>query len=159
MQKLSNKKKALTAVATLAVVGLGTGTAYAYWSGNGTSVGSATTSTTTDFTVMGGTTPSGLLIPGGGSVTVPFTVSNTGTSAAKLTAVTVTVQGSGGSTWTPAFACSALDYVVGAVTITPGEIPAGSKLEGTVALTMTNRASVNQDGCKNAVVPLYFVTS
>jgi hypothetical protein len=149
----THRKKKIAAVTALLVVG-GSG-AFAFWSSMGAGTGSVSTGTSTPFTVTSGTATGGALTPGGPAQTVPFTVTNPGTGSQNLAAVTVTVAGPGGTTWTDVSGCSASDYTVGTPTITAGQIASGASVSGTVTVTMIN-LTTNQDACKNATVPLYF---
>jgi hypothetical protein len=156
----TRKKRAVAAVAAIAIVGVGGALAYGYWSSAGTGTGSATTGTSSAFTVASSAPTGGPLSPGGPTETVPFVVTNSGSGNQNLTSVVVTVASAGGAAWSlpGGLGCSALDYTVGTPVITYGAIaPAGTAV-GTVTLTMKNLAT-NQDTCKGASVPLYFVAS
>ncbi|OLR91963.1 hypothetical protein [Actinokineospora bangkokensis] len=154
----STKKRVVVVGAITAVVALGGGLAYAYWSSTGTGTGSATTGTSTAFQVTSTAATGGPLSPGGPSQTVAFTVTNPGTGSQNLSSVVVTVANSDGTPWTAVTGCSAADYTVGTPAITYGQIAPGGSASGTVSITMNN-LSTNQDGCKNATVPLRFVAS
>ncbi|MFI5428223.1 hypothetical protein [Aeromicrobium sp. UC242_57] len=90
--------------------------------------------------------------------TVDFEVENPSDSAQTLTNVAVTVAKADGTPWTSVEGCSAADYTLGDADITYADMAAGATAEGTVSLQMVN-AATDQDGCKNASVPLYFVAS
>ncbi|MCG8915005.1 hypothetical protein L6E12_04275 [Actinokineospora sp. PR83] len=154
----STKKRALVTAAIVAVLALAGGVAYAYWSSTGTGSGSATTGTSSAFVVASSTATGGPLSPGGPTQTVAFTVTNPGTGAQNLANVAVTVANADGSAWTSVAGCSAADYSVGTPTVTYGEVEPAGVRNGTVTITMNNLPS-NQDGCKNATVPLRFVAS
>jgi hypothetical protein len=95
------------------------------------------------------------LVPGGPTQTVAFTVTNPGSAGQILTDVSVTIADTGGGEWT-AGGCSAADYTVGAPAIRYGEIAPSGVVAGTVTVGMNN-LTLNQDACKNVVVPLRFV--
>ncbi len=158
MSRFTKRTKLLTAAAAIVTIGVGSGLAYAYWSSTGTGVGSATTGTSTGFTVASTTATGGPLTPGGPSETVAFTVTNPSTGHQILSSVVVTVANSTGSPWTAVSGCSSADYTVGTPTVTYGDIAPSGVVSGTVSVTMNNLSS-NQDGCKGATVPLYFVAS
>jgi hypothetical protein len=159
MKKLSKKNKRITAViAAATVIAVGGGVAYAYWSSTGTGSGSAITGTSTGFTVASSAATGDPLTPGGPTETVAFTVTNSGSGSQMLSSVAVTVAGPAGAAWTAVPGCSKLDYTVGTPVITYGQIAAAGVASGTVTVTMNNLDS-NQDACKLAVVPLYFVAS
>jgi len=159
MSKLSKRTKRIsTAVAVVAIVGGGAGAAYAYWTSTGTGAGAGTTGHSTAFTVAEGAITGAALTPGGPSQTVAFTVTNPSTGNENLTGVAVTVANSDGSIWNAVTGCSAADYAIGAVTITPGEIAPGTGRTGSVLVTMNDLAS-NQNACQGVAYPLYFAAS
>lgn len=153
----TNKRLAVI-VAAGALVILGGGAAYAYWTSTGIGSGSATTGTSEDFVVASSAATGGPLTPGGPSQTVGFTVTNPGTGSQNLSLVVVTVANADGTAWTQVAGCSAADYTIGAPAITYGEIAPSGVATGTVTITMDDDP-VNQDGCKDATVPLYLVAS
>jgi hypothetical protein len=159
MPRFTRTQKRVSALAVaVAVVAIGGGIAFAYWSATGTGTGSAATGTSTNFTVTSSAPTGGPLSPGGPAETVAFSVNNTGTGSQKLSSVVASVAGPAGATWNAVAGCSSADYTVGTPAITYGNIAGSGSLAGTVTVTMNNLAT-NQDGCKNAAVPLYFVAS
>jgi hypothetical protein len=152
-----SKKKAVAA-AVVAATAVGGGLAYAYWSSTGTGSGSATVGTSTAFVVASLPATGGPLTPGGPSETIAFTVTNPSTGSQKLNSVVASVANSDGSTWSSVAGCSAADFTVGTPSITYGQITAGGTVSGSVTVSMNN-LSTNQDGCKLATVPIYFVAS
>ncbi len=158
LKKFASTKKRLAVIVVAAVLMLGGGIAYAYWSSTGTGTGSATTGTSVVFTITSTAPTGGLLTPGGPTDSVTFTVINTGTGTQNLSLIKVSVAASGGAPWTSVAGCSASDYTVGTPAITYGQIAPAGTLTGTVSIQMLNLAS-NQDACKSATVPLYFVAS
>lgn len=158
MRTAATKRRMTTILAITAVLALGGGAAFAYWTSTGTGSGTATTGTSVNFTVTSSAATGGPLTPGGPTASVAFKVTNPGTGTQNLSDVTVTVANADGSDWTAVAGCSDLDYTIGTPAITYGDIVAGGLANGTVTISMNNLAS-NQDGCKNAVVPLYFVAS
>ena len=155
---ISMKKKSAALVTAGVITVAVVGGAYAYWTTTGSGTGSATTGTSTDFVVTTDAATGNLLTPGGPTQTVAFHIQNTNSGAQYLTAVAVTVANPNGSAWTSVSGCSAADYSVGTPVFTPGQIASGSTLDGTVTISMNNLGS-NQDGCKNAAVPLYVSAS
>ena len=75
-----------------------------------------------------------------------------------LTDVTVTVANPDGTTWIAVPGCSAADYTVDAPVIPYGSIAPGDVVNGTVTITMDDTGA-NQNACKGATVPLYFLAS
>ncbi len=159
MSAFGTRKRRFTAlVASLAVVAIGGGLAYAYWTGNGIGAGSATTGSSTNFSVTSDSPVGAALSPGGASQTVAFTVSNPGSGSQALSNVVVTVANADGTAWTARAGCSAADYTVGTPTVAYGDIPGAAGTDGTVTVTM-NDLSTDQDACQGVTAPLYFVAS
>ena len=152
----TKKSKALVVAGVITVATAGG--AYAYWSSLGTGTGAASTGTSSAFVVTTDAASGGPLSPGGLTQTVAFHVQNANSGVQRLTSVAVTVAASDGSAWNAVSGCSAADYTVGTPSFTPGDVASGASTNGTVTITMKNLSS-NQDGCKNATVPLYFSAS
>jgi hypothetical protein len=151
------KKTTSIAAAALLTVGIAGG-AYAYWTSLGSGTGSASTGTSTSWAVTTDAATGSPLTPGGPTQTVTFHVKNDNSGVQHLTAVAVTVANADGTPWTAVTGCSAADYTVGAPVVTAGDVVSGATVNGTVTVTMANLSS-NQNGCKNAVVPLYVSAS
>ncbi len=159
MTKLSKRTKRIsTAIAVVAIVGGGAGAAYAYWTSTGAGAGTGTTGHSTAFTVAEGAITGAALTPGGPSQTVAFTVTNPSTGSENLSGVVVTVANADASVWNAVSGCSAADYAIGAVTITPGQIGPGLAQTGTVVVSM-NDLTTNQNACQGVAYPLYFAAS
>lgn len=158
MKFTARKKRTTVIVATAAVLALGGGLAYAYWSSTGTGSGSATTGTSTAFSVASSPATGDALTPGGPAQSVAFTVTNPGAGNQILSSVVVTVANADGTEWTAVPGCSAADYTIGTPVIPYGELAPGGVADGTVSVSMNNLGT-NQDACKLAAVPLYFVAS
>ena len=153
----SGRKRIITAV-TAALLILGGGVAFAYWTSGGTGAGTATTGTSTAFTITAAA-PDGTIAPGNAGQTVVFTVTNPGTSPQYLTQVTATLAEADGTPWVPAGGCLIEDYTVAVSTPAPvGDIAAGDSVDGVVTVTLANTAA-NQNPCQGQDVPLYFVAS
>lgn len=147
----------LIALTTAAIVAVGA-IAFAYWTSEGEGSGSGATGTSSVFVVTSTAATGPALKPGVGEQTVAFEVENPSDSAQTLTDVTVTVANADGTPWTSVAGCSAADYTVGTAAIAYADMAAGATAEGTVTLSMVNSAT-DQEGCKGATVPLYFVAS
>ncbi|HVE26318.1 MAG TPA: hypothetical protein VNC22_12980 [Sporichthya sp.] len=162
MHVLKSKKSKLF-LATAVILALGGGSAFAYWSSGGSGTGAGSTGTSTAFTVTSTAAVGAALIPGVGTQTVGFTVTNPSTAGHQiLNAVTVAVANADGTTWVPIapyVGCSSADYTV-TVTTPPAfaDMAPGASTTGTATLSMNNLATL-QDFCKNAPVPLYFLAS
>lgn len=158
MRTAATKKRFTIIAVVAAFLVFGGGAAFAYWTSTGTGSGTATTGTSVAFVVASTAATGGPLTPGGPTASVAFTVTNPGTGSQNLADVTVTVANADGSDWTAVPGCSELDYTIGTPVITYGDIAPGGVASGTVTITMNNLTS-NQDGCKNATVPLYFLAT
>ena len=134
------------------------GTAYAYWTTTGNGSGSATTGTSSSFAVTTDAATGGPLTPGGPTATIAFHITNNNSGVQRLQAVAVSVKNADGTTWTSVTGCSAADYSVGTPSFTAGDVASGATVNGTVTISMNN-LNANQDGCKNATVPLYISAS
>ena len=170
--KFIKTKKGLALLAVLAVVAISAVGAFAYFTTTGTGTGTASVGTSTAWTVGESGIPSGgPLYPdhtiGTGHIqTDGYTVTNPGSGSQNLTSVAISVANDDGSPWTSG-TCSASDFSVGGApvgatytdTALAGDFTAGqSKTTGTVTVQMIDSGS-NQNDCKNATVPLYFVAS
>lgn len=156
MAKVAGRKKRIIGT-TVALVAIGGGAAFAYWTATGTGSATATAGDSANFTITS-TVTGEALSPGGPEKTATFTITNPGTGVQKVQSIEVTVAGSDGTPWTAVAGCSAADFLVDNLDFTPTELAAGGSVTGTVTLQMVNR-DTNQDGCKNAAVPLYFSAS
>ena len=151
------KKKAAVVIAVAAVAMAGAGGAYAYWTTGGTGDGTASAGQAAGFKVeqVGSVTD---LVPGIGQ-TLNFKVTNEATFAQYLSGVNVTVKPFSVATVASGQpACTEGDFAISAITVTPGQIAAGANKTGTAVITLTNKAT-NQDNCKGAPVGLSIVAS
>jgi archaellum component FlaG (FlaF/FlaG flagellin family) len=154
------KKRYMLGVAAAAVaVAVGAGVAVAYWTDSGSGSSTATTGTSTNFQVtVTPTAGNAALTPGGPTDAYTFTVKNNGTGNQNVSAVTVTVANSDGTTWTSVAGCSAADYQISGATVTGADLAAGASTTGSFSVQMKDGAG-NQNGCKGATVPLYVSVS
>ena len=140
------------------MLAVGGGAAFAYWSATGTGDGTATAGNTTNFTIASTVTAGGPLSPNGPTQTVTFTVTNPGSGVQKVTTVTAAVADTAGVAWNTG-TCSSADFTVGTPVFTAKEVAAGGTATGTVTIQMIDRPGIDQNGCKNATVPLHFAAS
>lgn len=155
MRKFS-KKQYLAAGVAAAVIAGGAGAAYAYWTSDGTGSGSATTGTSSHFTVVVDNLTNGDLTPGGPSDTVNFSVTNPSTGVQKLTTTTASVVDTSNA------GCTAADFSVSATSLDTGaygELASGGQVTGHFTVQMINRPAVNQNACQNVTVNLQVVAS
>ncbi|HXX91744.1 MAG TPA: hypothetical protein VEI83_16115 [Acidimicrobiales bacterium] len=90
-KRFSLKKRIVVAGAGVGLLA-GAGAAYAYFTSTGTGSGDVTVGTATDWAVTVAAPTGGPLMPGSGSETVGYTVTNNGTSAQMLAAVKTTLD-------------------------------------------------------------------
>jgi hypothetical protein len=160
MRRIS-KKKLVAGAAAAAIIAGGAGVAFAYWTSTGTGSGSATTGTSTTWDVALGSVnaPNGPLTPGGPSETVHVTVTNNSSGHQQLNNLTVAVANSDGTAWTAVTGCSAADYAPTIPSVPANtDLGPGDTYETDITISMNDLAS-NQNGCKNATVPLYVSAS
>jgi hypothetical protein len=164
MKRISKRTAVLLAVvaaAVMAAVG-----AYAYWTTTGTGSGTATVGTDTPWQVDTAAATGGPLTPGGPSQTVGYTVTNNSTGHQLLSNVAISVANSDGSAWDGPGTCSAADFEVnGAAAGTAYDHTAlaqnfapGAAHASSITIQMID-TGVNQNDCRNAVVPLYLFAS
>ena len=161
LRNRSKKSVALIAAAGLTVAG--TGVAFAYWTATGKGTGSATTGQGSPFIVTSEPPVGSPLYPGGPSQSVTVLVSHSNTSSLQLNSLTARVGTVDGSPWTIAangthLGCSAADYLITVPTITPVAVETRQTRTYPITIAMRETAT-NQDGCQNAVVPLYITAS
>lgn len=151
-------------VTTAAMLAIGGGAAFAYWAAAGTSNTTTTAAASAANYTVTSTVAGTPLSPGSTAQTVTFTVKNESSGGQRLANVAVTVANTDGTPWTAVSGCTAADFTVGSVQLggnpfAATEIDAGVTVTGTVTLQMNNRAGVDQNGCKGAIVPLHVAAS
>ena len=159
MKRYAKRVWILLAVCVVAVtVTLG---GYAFFTSTGTGSGSGTVGTSTAWQVTTDAYSGGPLTPGGPSETVAYHVKNNSTGYQSLANVAIKVANSNDTAWTSVSGCTKSDFNVGAGagvtyndTAQAGNIAPGITVNGTITLSMVDTLS-NQDGCKNATVPLH----
>jgi hypothetical protein len=174
--RILKSKKGIALLAVVAVAAISAVGAYAYFTSTGTGSGSATVGTSTAWQVTTDAATGGPLTPGGASTTyeaVAYRVKNNSTGHQNLANVNVKVANADGTAWTAVAGCSASDFQLsidggstwGAAgasvndTALAGNLaPSGVTSDGTITIRMIDSGS-NQDGCKNATVPLYLYAS
>jgi hypothetical protein len=163
MRNLFNSRKRIAVAAAGAVIVFGGVTALAYWSTTGSGTGSATAGTSKvlvssdqDNTVTG-------LYPG--DTAVPLTVklvNGSGNGAVSIALVTPSIAHiKDHAGVTDAADCTVADFTLTAATHAPVVVVAdGGNVAGVAGGTIAmNETSVNQDGCKDAVVSLTYAAS
>lgn len=143
--------------AVVAVVGVlaGAGMALAYFTSTGSGTGHAAVGNASPYAVAVATATGGPLLPGSGSQTVTYVVTNTGSGAEDLnaTAAALTTDASGGvydtTSGTFVDGCQASWFTV-AITdpnLPVDLAPGGSYSAGSATITMQD-SGTNQDACE-----------
>jgi hypothetical protein len=171
--KFIKSKKGVSLLAALAVVAIAAVGAYAYFSSTGHGSGTASVGTSAGWAVTTGAATGGPLTPGGATETVAYHVKNNSTGNQQLNSVAISVANNDGTPWTAVAGCSKNDFALDAAaagatqtdTLNVNLAP-GATYDGTITVAMVNRQDTvagdgtgNQDGCKNATVPLYLAAS
>jgi hypothetical protein len=152
MQRLG--KRTVSIVTGTVVVLAGAGVAFAYWTHAGSGTATATTGTNSAITVNQTSVVSGLA-PGLPAQALSGNFDNSNTSPVYVAGVTATVTG------TDLTGCTASDYTIAGTAIVAAQVPAGTGVGAWSGLTIqfNNKAGVNQDACKNAVVAIAYASS
>jgi hypothetical protein len=142
MKKFSFKKKMIAGAAAGALVLGIAGGAFAYFTSTGSGSGNASVGSSTNWTVVVTSDTSNALLPGTGSETLSYTITNAGTGAQALNSVTATVADSGSclGSWFTALASAPTPAV-------HTSIGSGGTATGTVTVTMQDSGG-NQDACQ-----------
>lgn len=172
MKKFLMSKKGLVLLAALVVAVAASVGAYAYFTSTGTGSGSAAVGTSTAWQVDTDPYSGGPLTPGGGLATyesVAYRVKNNNSGQQNLANVAISIANANGTAWTSVPGCSKNDFqlsvdggttwgAAGATvndTSLAGNLASGATTtDGSITVRMIDSGS-NQDGCKNATVPLY----
>ena len=165
MKRLS--KRAWVLVGIIAVVAAVTAVGgYAYWTSTGSGEGSATVGTDTPWQVDTDPATGGPLTPDGPSQTVGYTVTNNSTGHQSLANVAISVANPDGSPWDGPGTCSAADFEVNAAAAgtayndpTLAQNFAPGFADSTSITVQMIDTGVNQNDCRNAIVPLYLFAS
>ncbi len=139
---------ALGAVAALAIAGA----AYAYFSSSGSGTGHGTVGSSTAFAVSVNDATGGPLLPGSGSESLAYTITNgsSGTQNLSATAVAVHADTNGYITdhGTSVTGCKASWFSASDNPPTYGPLAGGAHVNGSVTLTMPDNTTDNQDSCQ-----------
>jgi hypothetical protein len=146
MRKFS-KKGYIAAGAAAVIVAAGAGTALAYWTRTGSGTGSATTGTSSDFTVVIDSTHLADLTPGGPTDVVAFHVTNPGTGHQNFTSAVASVV----DTSNPG--CTHSDFAITGTTAAYGNLGPSATVDGSFGLQMID-TGVAQNACKGVTVHL-----
>jgi hypothetical protein len=141
---------ALSVVAALAVAG----GAIAYFTSSGSGTGHGTVGSSTPFTVAVNDATGGPLLPGSGTETLAYTITNPsgGTQNLAHTAVAVHADANQDITdhGTSVAGCKAAWFSATDNAPTYGPIAGGAHVSGSVTLTMPDNTTDNQDPCQGS---------
>jgi hypothetical protein len=149
MRKLNLNKKTTAIVAAGILTVATAGGAYAYWSTTGSGTGTATTASSNGAVVLHAAFANGLT-PGASEV-VTYTADNGGTSSLRVGTITPTVSIDAAHVTA---GCLVGDYTI-PVTLSNTTVAAAATgvAAGSGTLSFAD-SSINQDGCKGAIVTL-----
>ena len=141
-------------LASAAVILVGAGAAFAYWTNAGTGAGTADTGTNVAI-VVNQTSTVTAMAPGIAPQALSGNFDNANSGPVYVAGVTAVVNG------TDKAGCAATDYTIAGTAVVAAQVPSGNAVGAWSGLTIqfNNKAGVNQDACKNAVVSLAYSSS
>jgi hypothetical protein len=153
--KIFTTRRRIAVVAvTTAFAMAGGGAALAFFTSTGAGIGTGAVGSATPWTVTAGDHTGGPLLPGSGTVTIPYTIHNGGDSTQHFTTVTAAVDADtngdisrGGDTPTVVTDCKAVWFSADAGTPSATTVAAGDDATVDVTLTMPTNNVDNQDAC------------
>lgn len=147
-------KRTTTIIAGVVVLLVGAAAAFAYWTNLGTGTGDADTGTNAAIVVNQTSTVTGMA-PGVASQALSGNFDNDNDGPVYVAGVTATVTG------TDKPGCGATDYTIAGTATVAAQVPAGDGVGSWSGLTIqfNNKAGVNQDVCKNAVVAISYASN
>jgi hypothetical protein len=151
MIRVSKKKRVAVLVVGLVAVG---GAALAYWTTAGSGSGSESTGTVVAVVVNQTSTVTGLA-PGLPAQALSGNFDNPNSGPVYVTRVLASVTG------TDKIGCDATDYTIAGAANVGTQVPSGSSQGSWSGLTIqfNNKATTNQDACKNAVVSIAYTSN
>jgi len=154
-------KKTVAVITGTAVVLAGAGVAFAYWTAGGDGTGSAETGTNVAL-VAQQTSVVEDMAPGVAAQGLSGNFDNANDGPVYVSTVTASIASVDKAAGAPAGTCDATDYTLtGATMNVNAQVPAGDG-QGSWSganIAFNNKASVNQDACKLAVVNLAYAIS
>jgi hypothetical protein len=158
--RLSKKTLIVGGAGTALALALG-GVALAYWSTTGTGSGTATTSTGDSSLVVTQTSAPTNLAPGVAAGSIAGTVKNTAANSAYVNTVSVTIDSVTGPNISVTTPCDATDYTLSNPTMSvQSDVASGDTVDFSGAkLGFHDKTTVNQDGCKSAIVHLAYASN
>jgi hypothetical protein len=147
-------RRVITIAVGTALVVAAAGVSFAYWTNTGAGTGAAATGTNTAVVINQTSTVAGLA-PGLAAQSLAGNFDNPNAGPVYVAAVTVVVTG------TDKVGCGPTDYTIAGTAVVNAEIASGAGVGAWTGLTIqfNNKASTNQDACKNAVVALAYSSS
>lgn len=152
MPRISKRTIAIFVGVMVALVSAGV--AFAYWTNSGTGTGTAATGTNAAITVNQTSTVTNMG-PGVAPQALSGNFDNSNSGPVYVAAVTATVTG------TDKTGCGPSDYTIAGTATVNAQVPAGTGVGSWSGLTIAfnNKAGVNQDACKGAVVTIAYASS
>lgn len=147
------KKRSVVALSIVAVLAVAGG-AYAYFSSTGSGTGTASVGTSSPWTVTPAAATGGPLVPGSGTETITYTVTNASSGHQKLNTTTASVasnsSGDVTTNGTDVPGCLATWFTVTNTPPAAADLAGGAtQTGGSLTVTMPN-VNTNQDSCKGA---------
>jgi hypothetical protein len=133
--------------------------AYAYWTAGGSGTGSAATGTSSGITVTQTTTATAL-VPGG-SAALAGKFNNTNAGVVHVNQVNASIGTVTGPNITAQSPCTSADYTLSGFPVTVNaDVPTGTAQGNWTggSIQMVN-SGANQDGCKDATVPIVYTSN
>ena len=148
------RRKTVVLLSGVALVLAGGGVAFAYWTNSGSGSGTAGTGTNSPITVNQTSTVAGMG-PGEAPQPLAGNFDNANDGPVFVAAVTATVTGTDQS------GCGPTDYTIAGTAPVAAQVPVGTGVGAWSGLTIgfNNKAGVNQDACKGAVVAIAYASS
>jgi hypothetical protein len=147
-----SRKRSIAALSTIAVLAVA-GAAYAYFTSTGTNAGTAVVGTSSPWTVTPAAATGGPLLPGSGTETITYTVTNASSGHQKLNTTTALVAAATNGDVTSAGndvpGCLASWFTVSNTAPAAVDLAGAATTSGSLTVAMSNQPT-SQDSCKNA---------
>jgi hypothetical protein len=150
--KRKNTRRGVKVLAVAGLLALVGGTAFAFWTQSGSGSGSASTGTTHAITIT--SDPISGLAPGVAPVGLTGSFNNPSDGAVRVHSISVAITSVTGG----AGSCTADDYTFTPNFVLDVDAPAGSSTWQGGTIGFANSPTLNQDGCKGAIVHLGFTS-
>jgi hypothetical protein len=144
------RKRSIAALSVVAVLALAGG-AYAYFTSTGSGTGSVTVGSASPWTVNPNAATGTSLLPGSGTQTITYTVTNASQGNQKLSGTTAQVASSSGNVTSGGTAvpgCLASWFTVNNTSPAATDLAGGASTTGSLTVTMQDTPTINQNVCQ-----------